>query len=260
MPLTDEQKDAIAAGAVIIGGAGLAYSLYKVFAAPTKKNPNVPVTRPSPILPITGPNLPPGPGLPVGIEAVVYSTTFTQYYGFYYTSPNVLARELLINPLVSLSGPPYTTGFVVQIITFRVVDASGNGVPNVPVTCYGNLAGDDQHGQINIDGAVATVYQPVTKNTDANGEVSFALRYVNTDPRFLCGLHDVGCCIQILFASIRSRNICVGDICDIPSFICYANKKVSTQSRIYTITAEISGTVKQTAISVACHFESQMLW
>jgi len=254
LPLSERERKAIAAGAIIAGASAAGILVYKALAErPTTPPP--PTIPPTPIIPPT----PPGPNLPVGVEAILYPTSIVQFYGFYYTAPNIVDRVLQVNALTGFNGPPWPTGLVRQRAVFKVVDAAGAGVPNIDVDCYANNLTDDQGGMLTIDGNRATTVQ--TKKSNANGEVVFLIGYQTNNVSKLCALHTFHCCIFILITPVCFENICVGERCEIPKYIGYAAQgPVSTQIRVYNITARMSGTVRSTGFAVGCNMQSKALW
>lgn len=249
--VSEKTKKAVIIGGTIAAAAVAGALVYKALAKPST------VITPPPSIPPTPPSA--GPSIPVGVEAINYPTSLIQYYGFYYPPMTTLQYWELVS-LVSIGNNVYTTGAILAKAIFKVVDATGAGVSGIQVDCWANALTDDQGGQIDIEGASASVDSPVTKTTDANGEVYFLIGYHLTDFSTILAQHNFGCCLL----GSRVGPLGLGGHCGnyglLPTAPCYSLKNAVTQPRIYTVTAGIHGTVLQANFAVGLHVESEALW
>jgi hypothetical protein len=201
----------------------------------------------------------PGANLPVGIVAEVYPTSLTQLIGFFGVG-EVGNIVLEADPLLTFNEPPISYGLNTQQVIFKVVDATGKGVPNISVDCFANNLTDDQGGMLTIEGNPATTV--ATKVTDANGEVMFLIGYQMHDYSTLCGLHKFTCCTSLLFGLSCGGELCVGQgVCTGESVPHYTTKgPVSTQVRVYNVTGRMTGTIRTAGFAIGCNAQSQVMW
>jgi hypothetical protein len=207
---------------------------------------------------VIGPGAPPpqGGGIPVAIQLFSYQTSLTQLIGWWLQGINPLQASLQADPVTSFSYPPVSKGFISAIAEFKVVDGNGVGVPGVQVQIGANASTDDQGGELLIDGVMVAAAQP--KISDSDGKVWWYLTYRIDSYSVLCGLHQFGCGLFIVFPV---KSICVGDICGINEPPGYVTKgPVYTQSRVYVITATMLGTTLQNSFAISCRAESEALW
>jgi hypothetical protein len=217
------------------------------------------------IITVSGPGgISPGPsGIPVAIHATNYQTSLAQLYAFWVQGLNLLTGKLHVDSVINFqtSGhAPVNLGSISVLAQFKVVDASGNGVPGVSVQISSNMSSDDQGGELLIDGVSVSAAQP--KTTDENGNVYWYLSYRMNDFSGLCKLHGMCCAMWVLLGAINLGGICVGGECTNPAFVDYWKTKgpVYTQNRVYTITATMVGTTLQASFAMACQAESEAVW
>lgn len=279
MPLSEKQKQAIAAGTLITAAGVSGVLIYKGLAKKPSTTP--PPTTPPPTKPAScsvDSDCPTGyicsagkcvvnplAGIPSAIDAISYPTSIIQLYGFYFTTSGLAITPnftLQVNPLLNNFNSPYTVGFNSQAAVFTVVDALNRGVPNVSVDLSANNLVDDQGGTLTIDGNPATTVQ--TKKTDANGRVTFLVGYRINNFATLLNYHIFHCCIFVLVAPVCGPTMnAIGDTCTAfpGTYLGYAHQgPFSTQIRVYNLTARITGTLRTAGFAVACNVQSKALW
>jgi hypothetical protein len=104
------------------------------------------------------------------------STIVTGYYACTVTVAALVISKTTIQP----SDQNWNTSNVTEFpVTFKVIDANGNGVPGVTVTLYPNLFPDysKYQGYLALNDQMISKNNPLTLKTDSNGNVTVNASY-----------------------------------------------------------------------------------
>jgi hypothetical protein len=254
-PLTKKQKDALLIGGLAAAGIITGTLIYKATARP----PPAPTKR----YRCTGPpnyecvEDPAGPYLsleecrayckeapypPATLYFENSNITITQLYYAHTYSPSFGVMCLGIWAVLSYE-KPLTEGYVWADPKLKVVDAMGRGVPNILVDVWSSPTTDDQGGFLEINGVAAPPESPVSVQTGADGTAPLTIRYKAQNCEVIAKKHS---CQQITPILIPIGYVGCGGCVWAPNYIGYCTKDVETYPKIYSVYAQVHGTVLTT--------------
>lgn len=256
------------AGAGLLTMVGVAYALTKPKPPPT---PPPPETIPPPE------EFPPPPAIPAMIQVESAPTSMIQ---------NIIWRQtanghtlpggfpwlccLRHSPIWGYENGQIVYGHRAYNAYFRVVDAAGKGVPNVPILVWSTPTRDDQGGIFAICGKERSFENPLRVLTDADGRINLFFEYYETyrTLEILDERHDFGCYIRFPGAwdgrggDIKPEECCgkyLGLYWTLPHY--GRAKTADTEPRTYIVHLEVEGAPRvYNEIGVMCRFHSEALW
>ena len=258
------------AGAGLLSIVGVAYAL-------TKPKPEE-IFPPGPPPEVRPPEeIPPPPAIPAMITVESAPTSMVQ---------NIIWRQTANGHVLPPMGSPWLAclrhspiwgyrngqivyGYRAYDAYFRVVDAAGKGVPNVPVLAWASPTRDDQGGIFKISGKERSSDNPLRTLTDSNGRIKLFFEYQETDTtlRILDEKHDFGCYIRYPWGwADRVGDIdpeeCCGTYLWFYPLPHYGRAKTAdTEPRTYVVHLEVEGAPRIfREIGVTCRFHSEALW
>ncbi len=258
MQLTETQKRLLIVGGIFAGSIATALAISTVFAKP-------PEVVPPPEVP--PPEIPPPPGIPAVIQVESAPTTVTQPIIWERTANghvyNVCLRH---SAILDIQDGQIIYGRRAYHAYFRVVDAAGKGVPNVPILVWSSPTRDDQGGIFTINGSERPIDSPLRVLTDEEGRIHLWFEYYETHEtlRILDERHDFKCCDPVaweVYYDVVPEECCppFGLLATVPCW--KRSPTASTDPKGYMVHLEVEGAPgKFREIMVSCRFDSKVLW
>jgi hypothetical protein len=117
---------------------------------------------------------------PVGAPVAILPPNSTTITGYYIWTVDLGFANVITLTRCRYTDKNWTIGnYQNYPITFKVIDANGQGVPNIPLQVYPDLFPDNSayRGYIAINDQAVSRNQPLTIYTDANGNATIRLSY-----------------------------------------------------------------------------------
>jgi len=244
------------AGAGLLSIVGVAYALTK---------PKAP--KPPPPPPPTPPELPPPPAIPAMIIVETAPTSVVQDIVWKRTANGHRYTVCLrASAIWGYRNGQIVYGYRAYDAYFRVVDAAGKGVPEVPVLVWSTPTRDDQGGIFYINGRERTSENPLRVITNNEGRIKLWFEYRETEKtlEILDEKHDFKCCDPVFYEvyfDLKPEDCCppFGFLATVP---CWKRSPTAdTEPRSYIVHVEIEGApARARDIVVTCKFHSKVLW
>jgi hypothetical protein len=208
------------------------------------------------------------------VQIIAAATTIIT--GYYACQVTLAALNAISNTTVGNCDQNWTLGnWVDYPLTFKVIDANGNGVPKIPMTFYSSPAPDASkyQGYLALDDQMTSPSNPITKDangkplvTGTNGEITiYASYWYGLTDKFLALCKDAGlyvnCLVGLIPWTVTPYNGWNGTESGVPCFETGkgGDKTVPATPTLITITATIpKSSIQQAQTLIYCQLHAHM--